>query len=99
MGRGGERFEKRQRERARQQKNAAKRERRHSREPSEPAEGGFDMDALLEEFRVLSERRAAGEVDEETFEDERHRIFVALGMEEPREEDEDADDEENVEAD
>ena len=35
----------------------------------------------MEEFRVLSERHAAGEVDQASYDEERHRIFVELGIE------------------
>lgn len=35
----------------------------------------------MEEFRVLSERRAAGTVSEDTYAAEHHRIFVELGIE------------------
>ena len=38
-------------------------------------------DALMEEFRLLSERRAAGNLSNDLYEDERHRIFVELGLE------------------
>ena len=92
MAKGRERFEKRQLQKARQDKQAAKREKRHSKKDKE-AEEAVDDTALMEEFRVLSERREAGAIDDEEFETERHRIFVALGLEEPNESDEvDADD-------
>jgi hypothetical protein len=35
----------------------------------------------MEEFRVVSERHAAGGLDDEAYAEERHRIFVALGLE------------------
>lgn len=35
----------------------------------------------MEEFRLLSERHAAGQLDEQKYKDERHRIFVELGIE------------------
>ena len=35
----------------------------------------------MEEFRVLSERHAAGNVTDELYAEERHRIFVELGIE------------------
>jgi hypothetical protein len=37
--------------------------------------------ALMEEFRLLSERHAAGLLDESAYQTERHRIFVDLGIE------------------
>ena len=35
----------------------------------------------MEEFRVLSERNAAGELNDDTYIQERHRIFTELGIE------------------
>ena len=74
---------KRARERARLEKQAAKRERRQggsSEEVTDPVDAP-DEDALLEEFRVLSERHAEGQVPQDQFDQERHRIFVELGIE------------------
>jgi hypothetical protein len=39
-----------------------------------------DEAALMEEFRVLSERRAAGNVSEDDYSEERQRIFEQLGI-------------------
>lgn len=77
---------KRARERARQEKQAAKRARRQGgsadqSETTEEPEDAPDEGALMEEFRVLSERHAAGEVDQASYDEERHRIFVELGIE------------------
>jgi hypothetical protein len=82
-GRGGETFAKRQREKARQEKQAAKRARRQTRgEDEEPTEDeGPDLDALMEEFRVISEQHAAGELPTEEFEERRDQILVQLGVE------------------
>lgn len=73
---------KRARERARLEKQAAKRERRQgaSEAVAEPVDAP-DEDALMEEFRVLSERHAEGRVPQDQFDQERHRIFVELGIE------------------
>lgn len=74
---------KRARERARLEKQAAKREKRQggsSEEVTDP-EDAPDEDALMEEFRVLSERHAEGHIPQDQFEQERHRIFVELGIE------------------
>ena len=84
MAKGRERFEKRQLQRARQEKQAAKRERRHAKK-DRPPEEAVDETALMEEFRILSEKKEAGAINAEDFEAERHRIFVALGLEEPLE--------------
>jgi hypothetical protein len=75
-------FNKRQRERAKKEKAALKRERRHSKpeDGDESVDGSLDEDALLERFRVLNERHAAGTVTLEDFEAERQEIFELLGL-------------------
>ena len=79
---GREGIAKRARERARQERQAAKRERRQAASASETdPEDAPDETALMEEFRVLSERHAAGNVTDELYAEERHRIFVELGIE------------------
>jgi len=81
-GRGSERFEKRQRERARQQKAAAKRERRADKKADDDeAPAGPSEDELLEQVRVLNEQHAEGLVDDETFEERRAELFEQLGIE------------------
>jgi hypothetical protein len=81
-GRGSERFEKRQRERARQQKAAAKRERRADKKvDDEDAVVGPTEDELLEQVRVLNEQHAEGLVDDEAFEERRAELFEQLGIE------------------
>jgi len=77
---GRESFEKREREKERQQRSAAKRERRESRAEPDVNGAGVDSDALMERFRVLSERRAAGAVSEEQYEAQRLQIFSELGL-------------------
>jgi hypothetical protein len=75
-------FNKRQRERAKKEKAAAKRARRHAR----PEDGDDDVDEtarrgrLLEQFRVLNEQHAAGTVTGEEFEEQRKEIFELLGL-------------------
>lgn len=76
-------FNKRQRERAKKEKAAAKRARRHAR----PEDGDDvvdderpDEDALLEQFRVLNEQHAAGDVTSEEFEERKSEIFEQLGL-------------------
>jgi hypothetical protein len=74
-------FNKRQRERAKKEKAALKRERRQSKpEDGDDTDGPLDEDAILERFRVLNERHAAGTVTVEDFEAERQEIFVLLGL-------------------
>jgi hypothetical protein len=78
---GGEQFAKRARERAREERREEKRLRRESRAAeSADSEDGPDEDALMEEFRVLSERHAAGSVTEQHYAEERARIFDELGI-------------------
>ncbi len=79
--RGREGMAKRARERARQERQEAKRLRRQARTETAADRDVPDEAALMEEFRVLSERRAAGTVSEDTYAAERHRIFVELGIE------------------
>lgn len=82
MARSGETFAKRQREKARQEKQAAKRARRQDKGEDEVvADEGPDLDALMEEFRVISEQHAAGDLPTEEFEERRDQILVQLGVE------------------
>ena len=50
-----------------------------------------DEDALLEEFRLLNEKFAAGNVSEDDFEYRKAEIFAELGLGEPPEPREPAD--------
>ncbi len=86
-GRNPNQFEKRRREQEKQARQAAKRAERAARGESEDSDG-VDEAGLMDKFRVLNERRAAGEVDDDTFEVERKAIFVALGLEEDDSDDE-----------
>ena len=82
MARSGETFAKRQREKARQDKQAAKRAKRLEKdEEGEETEDAPDLDALMEEFRIINEAHAAGELDSETFEERRDDILMKLGVE------------------
>ena len=40
-----------------------------------------DLDALMEEFRIISEKHAAGELESEEFEERRDEILMQLGVE------------------
>ncbi len=80
--RGREGMAKRAREAARKTKQDAKRERRHSTSPAEVnPEDAPDEDALMEEFRLLSESHAAGHIAQAFYDQERLRIFGELGLE------------------
>jgi hypothetical protein len=93
MAKGREQFLKRQRERDRKRKAEEKRQRRAERRADKDGEGdgeGVDgepttpalsEDELLEKVRILNERHAAGEVDAETFEEQRADLFEQLGIE------------------
>lgn len=79
--RGREGVLKRQREKARQEKQQAKREKRQARESDAPTEPEVNEDALMEEFARLSARFDNDQIPADLYEKERHRIFVALGIE------------------
>ncbi|HEY5684700.1 MAG TPA: hypothetical protein VIY70_04940 [Acidimicrobiia bacterium] len=81
MARGREGMAKRAREQRRQQRQEAKQVRRETiaAEPSGP--DPQDEARLMEEFRLLSERHAAGFLSEAAFATERQRIFTQLGIE------------------
>jgi hypothetical protein len=82
MARSGETFAKRQREKARQEKQAAKRARRLEKDDEETTQDdGPDLDALMEEFRIINEAHAAGELESEEFEERRDKILLQLGVE------------------
>ena len=82
MARSGETFAKRQREKARQEKQAAKRAKRLAGdEEGVETEEAPDLDALMEEFRIINEQHAAGELDSEEFEERRDDILMKLGVE------------------
>jgi hypothetical protein len=82
MARSGETFAKRQREKARQEKQAAKRAKRLAGdEEGEETEEAPDLDALMEEFRIINEAHAAGELETEEFEERRDDILMKLGVE------------------
>ncbi|NNK65045.1 MAG: hypothetical protein HKO98_17715 [Gemmatimonadetes bacterium] len=86
-------YQKRQRELRKKERKAEKQAIRHGRSAAkkDEADDGPDEDALLEEFRILNERFAAGEVDEADFEYRKAEIFHKMGLgeaPEPRESDE-----------
>jgi hypothetical protein len=77
---GSESFEKREREKKRQQRSAAKRERREARAEPDTGADVVDSEELMERFRILSERYAAGAVTREQYEVQRLQIFGDLGL-------------------
>ena len=85
---GSETFQKRERERKRQERAAQRRERRDARRNNEDEGDGdgqapVSAEALMEQFRILSEQHASGEIDSETYEAEKAEIFVQLGLSDP----------------
>ncbi len=86
MARSPQSYQKRQRELRKKERKAEKLAVRHS---DEDVDDGPDEDALLEEFRQLNEKFAAGDVEEDDFEYRKAEIFAQLGLgeaPEPREE-------------
>ena len=83
MARGREGAAKRARERVRKDKQDAKRARRHGSRNDDSSDDApqIDESGLMEEFRMISERHAAGHIDDDAYQAERHRIFVELGIE------------------
>ncbi len=95
MARSPQSYQKRQRELRKKERKAEKLAVRHgkSSESDDEAPEGPDEDALLEEFRLLNEKFAAGDVEEDDFEYRKAEIFAELGLgeaPEPREEDPEA---------
>ena len=91
MARSPQSYQKRQRELRKKERKAEKLAVRHgkSSETDDEAPEGPDEDALLEEFRLLNEKFAAGDVEEDDFEFRKAEIFAELGLgeaPEPREE-------------
>lgn len=86
--RSRESFQKRAREKARQEKQAAKRAKRHGDEaddmPDEDATppSRAEEDALMQEYARLSARYEKDQISSERYSEERRRIFVELGLEE-----------------
>lgn len=79
--RSGESFQKRAREKARQEKQEAKRARREASSESDQDVSRAEEDALMAEFAKLSERFEADQISAKRFNEERERIFGELGLE------------------
>ncbi len=87
MARSPQSYQKRQRELRKKEKKAEKLAIRHgkSSDSDDEPRNGPDEDALLEEFRLLNEKFAAGKVEEDDFEFRKAEIFAELGLGEPPE--------------
>lgn len=81
--RGREAALKRAREKARQEKKEAKREKQAARRAEEESSEQVDEQALLDEFARLSESHESNRISTAKYDEERHRIFVELGIEQP----------------
>lgn len=75
-------YQKRQRELRKKERKAEKQAIRHGRSAAkaEESDDGPDEDALLEEFRVLNEAFAEGDVEEKVFEFRKAEIFHQMGL-------------------
>lgn len=107
--RRGDTFDKRQRERRRQDKAAQKRAKRQGLEAPGPmvskgppiaSASSAEEGELMEMFALLSQHHAAGGIDDATFAARRREIFGKLGLDIPMdglgvEADEEADDEDD----
>jgi hypothetical protein len=85
LARSPQSYQKRQRELRKKEKKAEKLAVRHGKgsDSDEESDTGLDEDALLEEFRLLNEKFAAGDVEEDDFEFRKAEIFAHLGLGEP----------------
>lgn len=79
--RSRESFQKRAREKARQEKQEAKRARRQASSEVDEDVSRAEEDALMAQFAKLSERFEAEEISLQRFNEERERIFGELGLE------------------
>jgi hypothetical protein len=82
LARSPQSYQKRQRELRKKERKAEKLAVRHgkSSDADDEVDTGPDEDALLEEFRLLNEKFAAGDVDEDDFEFRKAEIFAELGL-------------------
>ncbi len=77
----GSTWGKRQREKAKQEKKAARRMRRDMKRdrPAEP-DDVVDQDALMQRFAALNQALAEGRINQEAFDDQRDEIWEAMGL-------------------
>lgn len=81
--RSRESIQKRLREKAREEKKAIKRAKRAEDTPDETTPTSrAEEDALMQEYAKLSARYESNQISSERYNEERHRIFVELGIEE-----------------
>ncbi|MEM9516357.1 MAG: hypothetical protein AAGA42_16015 [Actinomycetota bacterium] len=103
MARSPQSYQKRQRELRKKERKQEKLAIRHGKSAAKAdVDEGPSEDELLEEFRLLNEKFAAGDVNDEDFEYEKAVLFSKLGLgeaPEPREGDEATDADESATAD
>ncbi len=84
-GKGRQSWEKRQREKAKRDKQIAKRAEREERKAAgdddELTSDGPSEEELYARFAKLSEKYNEGQIDEDTFEEKRAELFEMLGLE------------------
>ena len=80
MARSREAALKRAREKARQDKRAAKQEKKESRQATDSEGGDVDEAVLWEQFARLNESHEANRISTTDFEAERQRIMEELGI-------------------
>ena len=85
-GKGRQSWEKRQREKAKRDKQTAKRAEREERKNTSAEDDAPDVEGpseaeLYERFAKLSQKHAAGDIDDEAFEEKRAELFEQLGLE------------------
>ena len=99
MARSPQSYQKRQRELRKKERKAEKLAVRHGKSSDgddDSDDGAVSEDELLEQFRLLNEKFAAGDVSEDDFEYRKAELFAHLGLGEPpapRETDTDTEDE------
>jgi hypothetical protein len=82
MSRGGESAGKRRVTAQRNDRKAAKSERRQQRRQAEDHET-VDQAQMMSRFHHLNELRSTGAITESDFERQRRDIFISLGLEDP----------------
>ena len=95
-------YQKRQRELRKKERKAEKQAIRHGRSAAKKeavADSGPSEDELLEEFRVLNEKFAAGDVEQDDFDYRKAELFAMMGLGEPPEPREESTDEAEATAD
>lgn len=82
MSRGGESAGKRRVTAQRNDRKAAKTQRRQQRRQDD-SPGPADETHMMSRFHHLNELRSTGAITQDDFERQRHDIFVSLGIEDP----------------